>query len=118
MLWSMYWLNYLDRNAIALARLNDLEEDLNLSSTEYQTCVSILFVGYILGQIPSNMFLNRTRPSRYMVRREVNLTVHEGLDAKKLLGSHDDALGYCERSDCTFEQLCWPSLDTFLPWYH
>lgn len=66
MLWSMYWLNYLDRNAIALARLNDLEEDLNLSSTQYQTCVSILFVGYLLGQIPSNMFLTRTRPSRYM----------------------------------------------------
>jgi hypothetical protein len=33
MLWSMYWLNYLDRNAIALARLNDLEDDLNLTST-------------------------------------------------------------------------------------
>ncbi|KAF4971968.1 hypothetical protein FZEAL_9706 [Fusarium zealandicum] len=33
MLWSMYWLNYLDRNAIALARLNDLEEDLNLKDT-------------------------------------------------------------------------------------
>lgn len=33
MLWSMYWLNSLDRNAIALARLNDLEEDLGLSST-------------------------------------------------------------------------------------
>ncbi|KAF2176584.1 pantothenate transporter liz1 [Zopfia rhizophila CBS 207.26] len=66
MLWSMYWLNYLDRNAIALARLNDLEEDLNLTSTQYQTCVSILFVGYLLGQIPSNMFLTRTRPSRYM----------------------------------------------------
>ncbi|KAJ9638828.1 hypothetical protein H2199_006688 [Coniosporium tulheliwenetii] len=66
MLWSMYWLNYLDRNAIALARLNDLEEDLNLSSTQYQTCVSILFVGYLLGQIPSNMFLTRTRPSYYM----------------------------------------------------
>jgi MFS family permease len=66
MLWSMYWLNYLDRNAIALARIDDLEEDLNLTSTQYQTCVSILFVGYLLGQIPSNMFLNRTRPSRYM----------------------------------------------------
>merc|ERR1712000_661756 len=65
-LWGMYWLNYLDRNAIALARLNDLEEDLGLSDTQYQTCVSILFVGYILGQIPSNMFLTRTRPSRYM----------------------------------------------------
>ncbi|KAK0389514.1 hypothetical protein NLU13_3089 [Sarocladium strictum] len=66
MLWSMYWLNYLDRNAIALARLNSLEEDLGLTDTQYQTCVSILFVGYILGQIPSNMFLTRTRPSRYM----------------------------------------------------
>lgn len=59
----MYWLNYLDRNAIALARINDLEEDLGLSSAQYQTCVSILFVGYLLGQIPSNMFLTRTRPS-------------------------------------------------------
>jgi MFS family permease len=66
MLWSMYWLNYLDRNAIALARLDDLEEKLNLTSTQYQTCVSILFVGYLLGGIPSNMFLNRTRPSRYL----------------------------------------------------
>jgi hypothetical protein len=27
----------------ALARLNDLEEDLNLSSTEYQTCVRYAF---------------------------------------------------------------------------
>lgn len=66
MLWIMYWLNYLDRNAIALARLNNLEKDLKLTDTQYQTCVSILFVGYILGTIPSNMFINRTRPSRYM----------------------------------------------------
>ncbi|KAF2737794.1 MFS general substrate transporter [Polyplosphaeria fusca] len=66
MLWSMYWLNYLDRNAIALARIDDLEEDLGLDGAQYQTCVSILFVGYLLGQIPSNMFLTRTRPSRYM----------------------------------------------------
>ncbi|KAL4954019.1 major facilitator superfamily domain-containing protein [Aspergillus filifer] len=65
-LWLMYWLNYLDRNAIALARLNDLEEDLNLSSSQYQTCVSILFVGYILGQVPSNMLITRIRPSWYM----------------------------------------------------
>ncbi|KAK5700782.1 hypothetical protein LTR97_005299 [Elasticomyces elasticus] len=31
MLWSMYWLNYLDRNAIALARLSTLEDDLKLT---------------------------------------------------------------------------------------
>ena len=62
-LWIMYWLNYLDRNAITLARLNNLEEELNLTSTQYQTCVSILFVGYILGQVPSNLMLTRVRPS-------------------------------------------------------
>ncbi|KAH7189616.1 major facilitator superfamily domain-containing protein, partial [Fusarium flagelliforme] len=65
-LWSMYWLNYLDRNAITLARLNGFEEDLGLKGTEYSTAVSILFVGYILGQIPSNMIITRVRPSYYM----------------------------------------------------
>ncbi|KAI5360953.1 Putative major facilitator superfamily, MFS transporter superfamily [Septoria linicola] len=66
MLFSMYFLNYLDRNAIALARINKIEADLNLSSVQYQTCVSILFVGYILGGVPSNMFLTRTSPRKYM----------------------------------------------------
>lgn len=65
-LWLMYWLNYLDRNAIALARLDDMETDLNLTGSQYQTCVSILFVGYILGQIPSNMLITRVKPSLYM----------------------------------------------------
>ena len=41
----MYWLNYLDRNSIAHARLNHLEKDLGLTGTQYNTCVSILFVG-------------------------------------------------------------------------
>ncbi|OHX00003.1 major facilitator superfamily transporter [Colletotrichum incanum] len=49
-----------------VARLNGLEKQLGLSSVEYSTCVSILFVGYILGQIPSNMILTRVRPSWYM----------------------------------------------------
>ncbi|GKT64278.1 major facilitator superfamily transporter [Colletotrichum tofieldiae] len=66
-LWVMLTaFSYLDRNAIALARLNGLEKQLGLSSVEYSTCVSILFVGYILGQIPSNMILTRVRPSWYM----------------------------------------------------
>ncbi|KAG9249746.1 major facilitator superfamily domain-containing protein [Emericellopsis atlantica] len=65
-LWIMYWLNYLDRNAITVARLDNLQDDLGLSSTEYQTCVSILFVGYILGQVPCNMLMTRIRPAWFM----------------------------------------------------
>ncbi|OCK85051.1 pantothenate transporter liz1 [Lepidopterella palustris CBS 459.81] len=55
----MYIMNYLDRNNIAAARLAGLQDELNLASWQYQTTVSILFVGYILMQIPSNLFLNK-----------------------------------------------------------
>ncbi|KAH7348097.1 major facilitator superfamily domain-containing protein [Pyrenochaeta sp. MPI-SDFR-AT-0127] len=65
-LWAMYFLNYLDRNALPQARLNTLEEDLNLKGVEYNTAISILFVGYLLMQVPSNMFLTKTRPSIYL----------------------------------------------------
>ncbi|KAF6794177.1 MFS transporter [Colletotrichum sojae] len=75
-LWLMYLFNFLDRNAIINARLNHLEEDLGLVGTQYNTCVSILFVGYIYGQIPSNMILNRVRPSWYMA-----VTSYEGMIA-------------------------------------
>lgn len=59
--------NYLDRNNIAAARLKGLQEDLSLSDTEYSTCLSILYVGYILMQVPSNMIVNKIqRPSWYI----------------------------------------------------
>ncbi|KAI0110657.1 MFS general substrate transporter [Hypoxylon sp. NC0597] len=63
----IYILNYLDRNNIAAARLKGLQTDLNLDDTQYATCLSILYVGYILMQVPSNMFINRIeRPSLYI----------------------------------------------------
>ncbi|KAM0322146.1 hypothetical protein ACHAQA_009634 [Verticillium albo-atrum] len=65
-LWLMYFFNFLDRNAMINGRLDDLEEHLGLVGSQYSTCVSILFVGYLCGQIPSNMVLNRVRPSWYM----------------------------------------------------
>ncbi|KAK7705878.1 hypothetical protein SLS64_007829 [Diaporthe eres] len=65
-LWIMYFFNFLDRNALVNAKLNSLDEDLGLQGTQYSTLISILFVGYIAGQIPSNMILNRVRPSWYM----------------------------------------------------
>ncbi|KAJ5764135.1 MFS general substrate transporter [Penicillium manginii] len=67
MLVVMYILNYLDRNNIASAKLAGLDKDLNLKGNQYQTCVSILFVGYLLMQVPSNMILNKFgKPSIYL----------------------------------------------------
>ena len=42
----LYILNYLDRQNIAAANLAGITEDLGLSVTQYNTTVSILFVGY------------------------------------------------------------------------
>ncbi|KAM9897139.1 hypothetical protein OXX79_007058 [Metschnikowia pulcherrima] len=67
MLVLLYILNYLDRNNIASARLGGMESDLGLKGNQYQVCISILFVGYILMQIPANMFLNKfKRPSVFI----------------------------------------------------
>ncbi|KAM0712443.1 hypothetical protein Q7P37_011539 [Cladosporium fusiforme] len=65
----IYIMNYLDRNNIGAAKLKGLERDLGLEGHDgqFQTCLSILYVGYILMQVPSNIFINKiSRPSLYI----------------------------------------------------
>ncbi|RXW25280.1 hypothetical protein EST38_g566 [Candolleomyces aberdarensis] len=63
----IYILNYIDRNNAAAARLRGFEADLGLQGQEFPTLLSILYVGYIIMQVPSNMFLNwMGKPSWYL----------------------------------------------------
>ena len=62
----MYLLNFLDRNNLSQARLGTLEKDLDMKSTDFNLATSILFVGYILMQLPSNLIITRVKPSRYI----------------------------------------------------
>ncbi|KAJ7744490.1 major facilitator superfamily domain-containing protein [Mycena maculata] len=63
----IYILNYIDRNNAAAARNRGLTTDLKLTGQQFPTLLSILYVGYIIMQIPSNMFLNYLgRPSIYL----------------------------------------------------
>ncbi len=62
----MYFFNYVDRGALAQARLNNLEKDLHMTGDNFNTAVSVLTVGYVLMQIPSNMLLTRVQPSLYL----------------------------------------------------
>ncbi|GLI80723.1 hypothetical protein PoHVEF18_009080 [Penicillium ochrochloron] len=62
----MYLLNFLDRNNLSQARLGSLEKDLGMKGTDYNLATSILFVGYLLMQLPSNLLLTRIRPSRFL----------------------------------------------------
>lgn len=51
---------------IGNARLYGLEEDLNLSSEQFQVAVSILFVTYLLFEVPSNLVLKLFTPRRWI----------------------------------------------------
>jgi hypothetical protein len=65
-LWILYLNNYLDRTNIAQARLNGMDRDIGLTGDDYNLAVSILTIGYMLAQLPSNMLLTRVRPSIYL----------------------------------------------------
>ncbi|OAX33931.1 MFS general substrate transporter [Rhizopogon vinicolor AM-OR11-026] len=63
----IYILNYIDRNNAAAARSRGLTTDLHLQGQQFATLLSILYVGYVIMQIPSNMFLNYLgKPSLYL----------------------------------------------------
>ncbi|CRG87099.1 Sugar transporter STL1 [Talaromyces islandicus] len=63
----VYLMNYIDRNNYAAAKLQGLIQELSLTDQQYQTGLSILFIAYILMQVPSNLLLNYMgRPSLYI----------------------------------------------------
>ncbi|KAG1817158.1 MFS general substrate transporter [Suillus subaureus] len=63
----IYIMSCMDRTNAAAARLRGLEEDLGMTGNQFNTLMSIFYVGYLLTQTPSNMFLDRmTRPSLYL----------------------------------------------------
>ncbi|KAL9106974.1 MAG: hypothetical protein Q9227_008097 [Pyrenula ochraceoflavens] len=66
MVMLLYLLSFLDRVNIGNARLYGLTTDLNLTSDRYQTAVSLLFVTYLLSELPSNLVLKKFRPSRWI----------------------------------------------------
>ncbi|KAG1743052.1 MFS general substrate transporter [Suillus lakei] len=63
----IYIMSCMDRTNAAAARLRGFEEDLGMTGNQFNSLMSIFYVGYLLTQAPSNMFLDRmTRPSLYL----------------------------------------------------
>ncbi|KAK4494376.1 hypothetical protein PRZ48_014674 [Zasmidium cellare] len=63
----LYILNYVDRQNLASAKLQGIMEDLHLTEQDFATAISILFVGYLPFQIPSNMIITKIpRPGMYI----------------------------------------------------
>ncbi|KHJ31893.1 putative mfs transporter [Erysiphe necator] len=115
MLVLIYIMNYLDRGNIAAAKIAGLPEDLNLKGSEYQWAVSVLFFGYILMQVPSNLYLNRIgKPGIYLPA----CMLAWGLVSTCMAASHNFRdllicrlfLGFAEAAyfpGCLFYLSCW-----------
>ncbi|KAK7754049.1 hypothetical protein SLS62_003895 [Diatrype stigma] len=63
---ALYILSFLDRVNIGNARLYGLEKDLGLQGNEYQLCVSMLFITYVLFELPTNLVLKLVQPKRFI----------------------------------------------------
>jgi MFS family permease len=62
-----YVFNYLDRNNIGFAALT-MNRELALTATEFGNGAGILFLGYCLLEVPSNMILYRVGARRWLAR--------------------------------------------------
>ncbi|KAG2055541.1 MFS general substrate transporter [Suillus hirtellus] len=54
----LYAMNNIDRGNITSAQLAGFGEDLHLQGSQYATLLSIIYVGFIIMQVPANMFLH------------------------------------------------------------
>ncbi len=71
-----------------------MAESLHLSSSDYSLAVSIFFIGYLLLEVPSNMILNRTRPSLYLPGLMVcSEQISPIMNCRTLTNSRVDCLG-------------------------
>ncbi|CAH0034038.1 unnamed protein product [Clonostachys rhizophaga] len=63
----LYILNYIDRQNLAAAKLHGITDDLHMTTEQFATAISILFVGYLPFQIPSNLIITKlSRPGLYI----------------------------------------------------
>ncbi|THU80545.1 MFS general substrate transporter [Dendrothele bispora CBS 962.96] len=60
---AFYLLSFLDRANIGNARVAGLQRDLGMSDHQYSVAVTVLFIPYILSEIPANLLLRKIGPS-------------------------------------------------------
>ncbi|KAH7161872.1 major facilitator superfamily domain-containing protein [Dactylonectria macrodidyma] len=70
-----YFIKYLDQVNIKNAFVSGMKEDMNLVGNEWNYMQTCWTIGYVLGEIPSNMLLTRIRPSIWIPACEVTWSI-------------------------------------------
>lgn len=66
-----YFIKNLNQSNIATAYVNGMDEYYNMDSNQYNYLVTLWTVGYIIGQIPSNLILHRISARYYLGGLEI-----------------------------------------------
>ncbi|KAM5356487.1 hypothetical protein ACJ41O_003133 [Fusarium nematophilum] len=66
MLALLYLLSFLDRGNIGNAKIEGLQEDLNMTGDQYNWCLTVFFFTYAAFEVPSNLLLKKLRPSVWL----------------------------------------------------
>ncbi|KAI1333206.1 MFS general substrate transporter [Xylariaceae sp. FL0255] len=66
MITVLYLCSFLDRGNIGNAKIEGLAEDLKLSDTQYDLCLTVFFFTYAAFEVPSQIMLKRFRPSTWL----------------------------------------------------
>lgn len=70
-----YFIKYLDQSNINNAFVSGMQKDLGLYGNQLNYMQTCWTVGYVIGQIPSNLILTRVRPSIWIPTLELTWTV-------------------------------------------
>jgi hypothetical protein len=65
-LFALYMFAFLDRVNLGNAKIQGLTTELKMSGSMYNIASEILFVPYILLEVPSNLIIRRIRPSYWL----------------------------------------------------
>lgn len=58
--------SYLDRINVSNARLAGLQSDLHMDDTMWNLGISAFYIGYVVGQLPGNLWLAKTNPRWFL----------------------------------------------------
>ncbi|KAI7891673.1 major facilitator superfamily domain-containing protein [Mucor mucedo] len=62
----MYLFSSLDRSSLGNAVLDNFEQDVGITPDQFNTCVTIFYVGFLIFQVPSNILLKRFTARRWL----------------------------------------------------
>lgn len=64
----MFFINFLDRTAIAFAGPNGMSQSLGITAAQFGLASGVFFIGYILLEVPSNLALHRFGARKWLAR--------------------------------------------------